>query len=97
MKSGQLDQPVVVAAVGTKTCFIAQRAAQRQFTNEARRARTMPVANSMTNYRKDLRLEKHRVCQNCLTLSRILLFLAKIENVAQFVPRTVTANSAQYG
>jgi hypothetical protein len=100
MKSGQLDQPVVVAEVGTNTCFIAQRAAQRQFTNEARIARTMPVANSMTNHRKDLRpRETSGVSKSphFIEDSAVPGKLAKIESVAQFVPGTVTANSAQYG
>jgi hypothetical protein len=100
MKSGQLDQPVEVAEVGTNICFIAQRATQRQFTNEARKARTMPVAELMTNYRKDLALQEASGLSKLpyfITDSAVPGKLAKIENVAQFVPGTVTANSAQYG
>jgi hypothetical protein len=59
----------------------------------------MPVANSVTNYWKDLRPRE------ASGLSKLPYFimdstvpgkLAKIENVTQFVPGTVTADSAQY-
>jgi hypothetical protein len=97
MKSGQLDQ---VAEVGTNTCFIAQRTAQRQFTNKARAARTMPVVNSTTNHRKDVRPREASSLSKLpyfITDSTVPGKLAKIENVAQLVPGIVTANSAQYG